>query len=256
MPWTVSHAAAVLPLRGSTPWPLDFPALVVGSMTPDLGYYIGQFELATFEHSLRGSVLACLPTGVILLLGFYLFCKPAAFALPRPHRPALLPLCPGFGGLRPARWWIILFSLLLGIWTHIFWDSFTHESGWFAQRTALLWDPVVPVGAATFRLPFVLQLASTFIGFAIVAVAYFRWLRWQDPPETSASDTRRYLLALAISLVALLVAVPAAFHFAANLEGIMFVRAIMFRTAIYAPALALPLGLLVASIIYLRRRAG
>jgi len=254
MPWTVSHVAAVLPLRRSTPWPLDFPALVIGSMTPDLGYYIGRFELATFDHTLRGSFLAGLPTGVILLLAFYLFCKPVAFALPRPHRPALLPLCPGFDGLRPARWWIIILSLLVGIWTHIFWDSFTHDTGWFAQRIALLRDTVVAVGTAAFPLPLVLQVASTFVGFAIVAVAYFRWLRRQNPTETSESDSWRYLLAFAICLAAVLVAVPAAFHFAADRDGVLFVRAVMFRTAIYAPALAIPAGLLVASIIYLRRR--
>ncbi|HMJ06690.1 MAG TPA: DUF4184 family protein, partial [Chthoniobacterales bacterium] len=180
--------------------------------------------------------------------------KPVAFALPRPHRPALLPLCPGFDGLRPARWWIIILSLLVGIWTHIFWDSFTHDTGWFAQRIALLRDTVVAVGTAAFPLPLVLQVASTFVGFAIVAVAYFRWLRRQNPTETSESDSWRYLLAFAICLAAVLVAVPAAFHFAADRDGVLFVRAVMFRTAIYAPALAIPAGLLVASIIYLRRR--
>ena len=57
-------------------------------------------------------------------------------------------------------------------------------------------------------------------------------------------------------LLALLVAVPAAFHSAADCQGVMFARAVMFRMAIYTPALAIPLGLLLSSIIYLRRRAG
>ena len=72
----------------------------------------------------------------------------------------------------------------------------------------------------------------------------------------SESDTSRYVLALAIFLLALLVAVPAAFHSAADCQGVMFARAVMFRMAIYTPALAIPLGLLLSSIIYLRRRAG
>jgi hypothetical protein len=61
MPWTLSHPAAVLPLRRLTPQPLDFPALVIGSMTPDIGYYINRFDLANFAHTLPGSVFACLP---------------------------------------------------------------------------------------------------------------------------------------------------------------------------------------------------
>jgi hypothetical protein len=256
MPWTVSHTAAVLPLRRFAPWPLDFPALVVGSMTPDLGYYIGQFDLATFAHTLAGSFLVGLPIGLILLLGFCLFAKPVAYALPRPHRLALRPLCPSSGALRPARWLIVLISLLLGIWTHNFWDAFTHDKGWFVQRLAWLREPVVHVGGATFSLPFVLQIASTFVGFAIVAVAYTRWLRRQKPrfAVDAESDRWRYLLALVICVVALLIALPAAVHFAAGKQGVLYARAIMFRTAIYAPAIAIPLGLLVCSIIYLRRR--
>ncbi len=254
MPWTVSHVAAVLPFRRTTPWPLDFPALVIGSMTPDVGYYIGRFDLATFDHTLLGSFLAGLPTGTLLLLAFYLFCKPVTFALPRPHRPALLPLCPSFGGLRPARWPILLVSLLLGIWTHNFWDAFTHETGWFTQRIGWLRESVVPVGGKTFALAFVLQVASTFVGLGILLVAYFLWLRRQKIPRTDERDSWRYLLALAICVPALLLALPAAIHFAAGRTGVLFARAVMFRTAIYAPAIAIPLGLMVTSIIYLRRR--
>ena len=96
MPWTLSHPAIVLPLRRFSPQPLDFAALVIGSMTPDIGYYIDRFDLSTFAHTLPGSFLACLPTGVILLFFYYLFCRPVCYALPSPHRQALLPLCPDF----------------------------------------------------------------------------------------------------------------------------------------------------------------
>jgi hypothetical protein len=37
MPWTFAHAAAVLPLRRCCPRRLHFPALVIGSLTPDFG---------------------------------------------------------------------------------------------------------------------------------------------------------------------------------------------------------------------------
>jgi hypothetical protein len=96
MPWTLSHPAIVLPLRRFSPQPLDFAALVIGSMTPDIGFYIDRFDLSTFAHTLPGSFLACLPTGVILLFFYYLFCRPVCYALPSPHRQALLPLCPDF----------------------------------------------------------------------------------------------------------------------------------------------------------------
>lgn len=256
MPWTVSHNAAILPLRRFTPWPLDFAALVVGSMTPDLGYHINWFDLATYDHTLAGSVLAGLPVGLILFLAFYLFCKPVAYALPRPHRQVLRPLCPSFHDLWLARWPIICVSLLLGIWIHIFWDSFTHDTGWFVERIWWLRDPIVHFGSVTFPLPFVLQMASTFVGLAIILVVYFRWLNRQKRlvPNDNESDTWRYLSGVLICLLALLVAVPLAVHLSAAKQGVLYVRSIMFRTAIYAPAVAIPLGLLVACVFYLRRR--
>jgi uncharacterized protein DUF4184 len=255
MPWTVSHATAVLPLRRLSPWPLDFAALVIGSMTPDLGYYIGWFDLATFDHTLKGSFLAGLPAGALLLIGFYIFCKPVAYFLPRPHRPALLPICPGFDGLRPARWPILLLSLLLGVWTHNIWDAFTHDTGWFVQRIAPLRDPIVHVGPRTLSLAVVLQLLSTAVGAAIVAIAYLLWLRRQRArgPFSDESDERRYLLGFGICALALLIAVPAAIHFASITPDVIFFRAVLFRTAIYAPAIAVPCLLIAACVLYSRR---
>ena len=86
MPWTLSHPLAVLPLRRLTPRPLDFAALVIGSMTPDFGYYINRFDLSNLAHTLPGSFIVCLPTGVIMMLVFYLACRPVCYALPAPHR--------------------------------------------------------------------------------------------------------------------------------------------------------------------------
>lgn len=256
MPWTVSHATAVLPLRRYSPWPLDFAALVVGSMTPDLGYYIGRFDLATFDHTLAGSFLVGLPCGMLVLLAVVLFCKPFCYALPSPHRPALLAICPSFVALRPARWGTVLVSLLFGIWTHNFWDAWTHETGWFVRRIPALRTTIVHLGSVNFALPFVLQVLSTLAGFAIVAAAYFLWLRRERRRlfADGESDAWRYLFWLVIALVSLLVALPLALHFAANRQGVMFVRAVMFRTALYAPDIGIPLSLLAVSIIYTRRR--
>lgn len=139
---------------------------------------------------------------------------------------------------------------------HIFWDAFTHDEGWFVQRISWLRDPALHLGSATFGLPFVLQALSTFVGFATLAIAHFLWLRRQrlGQPADSESDGWHYPLGIAICAVALLIALPAAVHFAASPHGILFVRAVLFGTAIYAPAIAVPLGLLATSVIYLRRQ--
>lgn len=256
MPWTLSHPAAVLPLRRFSPQRLDFAALVIGSMTPDIGFYIDRFDLATFAHTLPGSVLACLPTGVILLLFYYLFCRPVCYALPSPHRQALLPLCPVFPtGL--IRWGTILLSLLLGAWTHNCWDAFTHEHGWFVDRIPWLRQPVLQIRSTTVYMFLFLQELSTTVGFAIVAFTYWLWLRRQraSPSVAPGSDGWRYLLWFAILGLSFLISLPAAISSTASesLRDLQFIRSILFCTAIYASAITVFLSLVATSIIYARR---
>ncbi len=256
MPWTVSHPTLVLPLRRFTPQPLDFAALVLGSMTPDTGYYINNFPLAIFAHTLPGSFIACLPIGLLFMVVFYLFCKPVCYALPAPHRQVLLPLCPAFPRT-VKRWVIILLSLLLGAWSHNFWDAFTHEHGWFVERIPWLMQPVVQLSTINVRVYLVLQEVSTVVGFAIVAVSYWTWLRRQPTPQPdhSASEMWRYLFWIGIAVASLLFGYPAAAAYAnaASAHGFLFLRSILFRTAVYAPQVAVPLTLIAAAIIYARR---
>ncbi|MDQ3116800.1 MAG: DUF4184 family protein [Verrucomicrobiota bacterium] len=257
MPWTVSHPALVLPLQRFSPRPFDFAALILGSMTPDMGYYVNNFKLATFAHTLPGSFIACVPLGVLLMVVFYLFCKPLCYALPAPHRQALLPLCPAF----PAtvrRWAVILPSLLLGAWSHNFWDAFTHEHGWFVERIPWLMQPVMQLTPINVRVYLVLQEMSTVLGFAIVVIAYWRWLRRQPAPraDESQSEAWRYFFWLAIAGASLLFGYPAAAAYANSVSahGFLFLRSILFRTAVYAPQIAVPLTLVATAIIYAQRK--
>lgn len=256
MPWTFSHPAAVLPLRRFTPKPLDFAALAIGSMTPDIGYSIDRFDLANFAHTLPGSFLACLPSGMIMLSIFYLFAKPVCYLFPSPHRETLLPRCPSFP-LQPARWAILLFSLLLGAWTHNFWDAFTHEHGWFVARIPLLQQQAFQIGSTTVYVFLLLQELSTVAGTAILVVAYRSWLRHHRPHPLAicSPDRWRYLFWILLAAVSLLISLRAGLHYSASisLHGFLFFRSVVFRTAIYAPVVAVPLTLLSATYFYARR---
>ena len=64
MPFTVSHAAAVLPLKNSR---LPLAALMVGSMSPDFAYFLpAALSARTASHSLPGIFLFCLPAGLCI----------------------------------------------------------------------------------------------------------------------------------------------------------------------------------------------
>ena len=259
MPGTFSHPAAILPFRRLTPRPLNFAALAIGSMTPDFGYFISRFDLSTFAHTLPGTFLACVPTGVVMLIFLYLFAKPVCYTLPSPHREALSPLSPSFP-TQFSSWLVIVISLLLGAWTHVLWDAFTHENGWFVQRIALIREPAFKTGSSTTHVYLALQEVSTIVGFAILAATYWAWLHRQGKPllRFSASDFWRYLFWLAIAVVSFGVGVPLAVHFAnlTSLHDFLYGRSIAFRTALYAADIGVPLALIASTIIYrLRPRA-
>ena len=94
-------------------------------------------------------------------------------------------------------------SVLIGIFTHILWDDFTHESGLFVT--------MVPELKLYFGLDMplysFLQLASSVVGATLLAWAYWRWVRRVKPrteplvPQLSFSVR---ISILAICVVAML----------------------------------------------------
>src|SRR4051812_43207339 len=90
MPLTCSHPAAVLPFKRFTR--LNFVALVIGSMAPDTGYFLGERPFARLSHRPEGTVLLCIPVGLILLGLFYLLRRELCYILPSPHRNHFTPL--------------------------------------------------------------------------------------------------------------------------------------------------------------------
>jgi hypothetical protein len=173
MPYPLAHPAAVLPLRRFCPRYLSFPALIVGSLSPDAGYLFAHLRVDWFSHRfLAGSFGFCLPAGLLMLLVFYLVRSPLVGILPTRYRPAFLPLCQ-----RPAGSpFPIIGSLLLGAWTHIFLDSITHGDGWLVEHLPILQSAVLSVGKYRFSVHEVLYAGCTFTGVAWLALAYLRWL--------------------------------------------------------------------------------
>jgi hypothetical protein len=256
MPWTFAHPAAILPLRRFCPAPLDFSALVIGSMVPDLGYYL-YFNLARFAHSFLGSILVCIPTGLALWIIFNLLRKPLRSVLPQPHRGALAAFAVTPFSLRPRALIAAGVSVLLGAWTHIVWDSFTHNT-WVVKRLPLLRESVFQLGNVEFPWYVLLQHLSTVMGATILVATYCSWLRLQrgsttDPP-TGADDRWRYLLLVAVAALALLIAVPRAVAVASRFEGYLALQVLVFRITVDTSSVFLTLLTLSSLVLYVVRR--
>ena len=173
MPFPLAHPAAVLPLRRFCPRYLSFPALIIGSLSADLGYLSGHFRLDGFSHRfLAGSFGFCLPAGLVLLLVFYLVRSRVVGILPAPYRQVLSPLCERPIGSPVA----IVVSLLIGAWTHLFLDALTRPDPGLAQYLPVLQNLMPAVGKYRFRVCEVLYAGCTFSGVAWLAYYYLRWL--------------------------------------------------------------------------------
>ena len=252
MPCTFSHPLAVVPLRRLCPERLNFTALIIGSMSPDFGYYIGQFPVANFAHTGLGTLAVCLPTGLLVLGLFYLIRRPLCFVLPQPHRAALTPLASRRPSVSVHSVFVATLSLLLGAWTHTVWDSFTHPDGWAVTHLAILHATVIHVGTTSLAVFNFLQQVSTFGAGALLLVLYFRWLRRQQTTatgDTSVHDVWRYSLIALLAAAALAIAVPAAFRLASCFEGYLALRVFVFRTAVYSVAAFVP-PLIISSIVF------
>jgi hypothetical protein len=176
LPFTLSHAAAVLPaLRtdGTGRGPLVPAVLVAGSFSPDMTYYAasvlsGAMEFGDVTHSFPGVFTVDVLTAWALV-GLWLFVRePLVALLPRARqgRPAALLRCGARRArVRPSsvvRWYV---SAALGALTHVVWDAFTHLDRW-GMRVF----PVLGREVAGSPLYWYLQYGGSAVAAVVVAV--------------------------------------------------------------------------------------
>lgn len=168
MPFTISHAAAVLPLSKTR---LPLAALMIGSMSPDFSY----FTSATIDfptHSLAGMFWFCLPVGMLVWL-FYLRVLEA---------PSIALLPDGWRARVTASERRLTLSLLLraalailiGAATHLLWDSFTHSQSPVAESLTALRDVTVEVLGKQLSVYRFLQYVSSVFGLGALVVWAWR----------------------------------------------------------------------------------
>jgi len=157
-------------------------ALVIGCMAPDFEYFLRFSPEGPFGHTLPGVFILDLPLGLIALWLYHSYAKEPLYAwLPESMQRRIEPgpASPPVKNL--SQFALAVASILVGVATHIFWDSFTHTRFWpyhhwrFLHRTLEL--PIY----GSIKYIRVIQQVSTVAGAVVLLIWLRHWFRTAAP---------------------------------------------------------------------------
>jgi|SRR5690554_446820 len=175
MPFTFSHPAIILPLRYLPKKWFSLTGLIIGSLTPDFEYFLRMKIKSNYSHTLDGLFWFDLPLGILLAFIFHNIVRNNLFDnLPTFFKSR-------FSAFRQfdwneefrKKWLVVIISILIGATSHILWDSFTHDNGYFVQTIPVLQNSVDFLGK---QIPILklLQHSSTLLGGFVIAFAIYK----------------------------------------------------------------------------------
>jgi Domain of unknown function (DUF4184) len=188
VPFTLSHAAAAIPFRRTR---LVTSALVMGCFAPDFAYFVYLKPHGAFGHSLAGALYLDLPASLLALWLFHSFVRqPLLFFLPGGVRRRLKDGgAAGFSFRPQSRFAMIVLSIVVGIATHIIWDSFTHNDYWPYRHWGFLRQYVNLPITGKMEMDKLLEYGSTFFGLAVLAFWLWHWYRTTIPAAYPLHDS-------------------------------------------------------------------
>ncbi|WP_330176342.1 DUF4184 family protein [Streptomyces sp. NBC_01498] len=222
MPFTLSHAAAVLPgIRrdGTSRGPLLASALVAGSVAPDMTYFAatavpGAMEFGAVTHGPAGLFTVDVLIAAALVGLWLLLREPLVALLPSRWRGRVYACVRGpdrRGGRRPALAARFYVSAVLGASTHVVWDAFTHVDRWGTRALPTLGEIVGGFPLYTYT-----QYGSS--ALALVALGWFTVSAVRrlpaGPAPAAVPVLGRRERALALALLAVCVLLGMAHRFA------------------------------------------
>jgi len=172
MPFTFSHPAIILPLRYLPKNYFSLTGLIIGSLTPDFEYFIRMKVQSIYSHTLYGIFWLDLPLAILLTFIFHNIVRNDLYHnLPLIIKSRILTFCNfNWNNHFKTNWIVVSISIIIGIASHLFWDGFTHDHGYFVNHIAelrnsvSLFDIKIPVLKIT-------QHLSSLIGAIVIVFA-------------------------------------------------------------------------------------
>lgn len=206
VPFTISHAAAVLPFRKLSNVHLPLAAMMIGSMSPDFAYFLpGEFDRVD-THSIAGVFWFCWPMSLALWLLFVrVLEQPTSALLPENWRARFEPSDQQITLKALA---LASVAVMLGAVTHLIWDSFTHRGTAVVNALPGLHAVAFHIDGWRIRWFVVLQHVSSVFGILVLAA----WA-WRLAPGLHARPSP-FQISHAIRIRAVAVIIAASFGLA------------------------------------------
>jgi hypothetical protein len=186
MPFTFAHPAVVLPLLRKK-GPLSTSGLIVGSLVPDFEGFLRMEVNGNWADSWPGILLFNIPVAIGILFLYHGLVKHLFLRILPYFLATRLVFSLTFNWVPYFRkhWVRVLISILLGVFTHLLWDDFTHYDGYIVNYYydffyRKLW------GISLFN---VFQFVSSVLGIILVF-----WFVLKLPEEKAQLPSLKYRL--------------------------------------------------------------
>jgi hypothetical protein len=124
-----------------------------------------------YSHTIGGLFWFDLPLGIITAFIFHDIVRDSLFDnLPIFLKSRFAPFKKfNWNQYFKTHWFIVLISILIGAFSHIFWDSFTHAQGYFVKTIPILSQTTELFGR---QIPIlkIIQHSSTLLGGVVIAI--------------------------------------------------------------------------------------
>lgn len=182
---------------------LSLSGLVIGSMVPDFEGFILVTDVKTYSHTWHGMFWLDLPLGFAIAFLFHTVVRNTLIDnLPKFFRKRLI----GYKELNwaaycKAHYLNVLLAMLIGIFSHLALDDFTHADS-LATRYLPILERWYYIGGRPYPVYKMLQLATSIAGVAIVIAGIGTLPVQQHIPEWRRSNYWVIVGCIALSFVA------------------------------------------------------
>src|SRR5690606_34456586 len=145
---------------------LSLTGLVIGSMSPDFEYFLRMRIQSDYSHTHLGVFLFDLPISLLVAFVVHNIIKNCFIEYSPSFVKSKLYHLKNFNwnNYFIKNWFIVILSIVIGAYSHLLWDSFTHDTGYFVQEFSFLQSDIMNIPVLK-----IFQHSSTFLGGLLIA---------------------------------------------------------------------------------------